>query len=113
MSSGLVLSQTPLSCEWCGKFVVSVLPDEKLGSGKLFEIYTDESGRLIKDDNDLFTVAEEHRCKVVCASCGSRVIMEQGKIYDRPPYDDSKIFTASERETLLFRRKSPHTCSRN
>ncbi|MGI0078099.1 MAG: hypothetical protein ACRECH_00560 [Nitrososphaerales archaeon] len=106
------MNQTPLSCDWCGKFVVSVA-DQKTGSGKLFEIYTDESGRLIKDENDLFAVTLEHKCKVVCASCGSRVIMEQGEIYDRPSYDDSKIFTANERETLLFRGKNPHKCPRN
>lgn len=102
-----------MSCDWCGKFIVAVLPDQTNEMRRLLEIFTDESGRLIKDENDLFAVSGEHRCKAVCGSCGKPIIMERGKIYDRPSYDESKILNAIEREVLLVQGKSPHSCPRN
>src|SRR5579864_2514956 len=101
-------NQTAISCEWCGKFVLSV--DEKKTTTRLYEILTDESGRLVKDQNDAFFVASKHRCKVTCGTCGKSVILENGKVYDRPGFDESTSF--GEREAIL-RGKSPHTCKRN
>ncbi len=112
LSMAQFLNQTPTSCEWCGKFVVSIDYPQGVRTRRLHEIYTDESGRLIKDENDSFIVGEEHRCKVVCGSCGVMVIMELGKVYDRPSFDQSKVYSPNERETLLFIAKRPHSCSK-
>ncbi len=110
---GQLVKQTPTSCEWCGKFVVSVEYGLGARTDRLHEIHTDESGRLFKDDNDHFILGEEHRCKVVCGSCGTPVIMELGKVYDRPSYDQTRAYTPHERETLLFMAKRPHSCSKS
>lgn len=101
-------NQTAISCGWCGKFVLSM--DEKKTTTRLYEIFTDESGRLVKDQNDAFFVASEHRCKVTCGTCGKSVILENGLVYDRPGFDESTSF--GEREAIL-RGKSPHSCKRN
>jgi hypothetical protein len=107
----MMTNQTTTSCEWCGKFVLSI--EHPGAMTRLHEIYTDESGRLIKDENELFIAGEEHKCKVVCGSCGTPVIMERGKVYDRPSYDKTRSYSAPELETILFIAKKPHSCSKN
>jgi endogenous inhibitor of DNA gyrase (YacG/DUF329 family) len=101
-------NQTAISCGWCGKFVLSV--DEKKTTTRLYEIFTDESGRLVRDKNDAFFVASEHRCKATCGTCGKSVILENGIVYDRPCFDESTSF--GEREAIL-RAKSAHYCKGN
>ncbi|MHB1907526.1 MAG: hypothetical protein ACYCQJ_01490 [Nitrososphaerales archaeon] len=90
------MKQNPSICEWCGKFIVlisSSSPEMKVGNAP-YEFYLDDMGRLVKDDNDLFLISKEHRCKVTCSKCGKLVVIEDGKIYEK----------------ALELAKAPHKC---
>jgi hypothetical protein len=85
LQAGQNIKQEPKVCEWCGKFIVFVstrLPEER-SITKPFDFYLDEKGRLIRDENDLFLVSNEHICKVTCSGCGKLVIIDGGKLYER------------------------------
>ena len=79
------IKQEPKVCEWCGKFVVLVsarFPEERSVT-RAFDFYLDEGGRLVRDENELFLISSEHKCKVTCSSCGRLVIIDKGKLYEK------------------------------
>jgi hypothetical protein len=96
------IKQEPKVCEWCGKFVVLVsarFPVER-SVRKEYDFYLDESGRLVRDENELFLISSEHKCKVTCSGCGKLVIIDKGRLYER----------ASKPIDLAPEIGQPHAC---
>ena len=89
------IKQNPATCEWCGKFIVLISSSSKemKVSNAPYEFYLDDMGRLVKDDNDLFLISQEHRCKVTCSKCGKLVIIEKGALYEK----DSELAKATHK----------------
>ena len=104
-------SQTPKICNWCGKFIVAVNLGQQAGALRTFELYTDEAGRLVRDENDLFALRGEHKCRVLCSSCGQAVILDVGNLYDRPSFDAASA-SLREVETVLIESRKPHHCAK-
>lgn len=71
-----------MTCEWCGKFVVMV--GMEVGSPKMFEIMRDEENRLLQAYDGNLIHAGEHLCKARCSSCAAGVILEEGRVFERP-----------------------------
>ena len=100
------IKQEPKVCEWCGKFIVLVstrFPEERLEVTKAFDFYVDEKGRLVRNENELFLISSEHKCKVSCSGCGKLVIIDRGKLYERSSKERASIAEIGE----------PHMCESN
>jgi len=78
-----------------------------------YEFFTDESGRLVKDENNLFIIGQRHRCRVLCSGCGKPVIIDSGKLYDRPNHDElSAVSATKDKEALLMSQRKAHRCAK-
>jgi hypothetical protein len=89
------IKQESKVCEWCGKFIVLVsakFPDEKTLTTKAFDFYVDEMGRLVRDENELFLISREHKCKVTCSRCGRLVIIHKGELFERNAGTNGSVF---------------------
>ena len=74
------------ACDWCGKFVALIVPTTGASpplKKRLYDLYVDEAGRLVRDENDMFYTSGEHRCKVACSGCGRLVVIEGGMLYEK------------------------------
>jgi hypothetical protein len=75
--------QRPVSCDWCGKFIVMVQFDNQPVPPAPYEFFKDNMGRLVKGDDGLFIIEREHKCKAACSNCGKIIILDSGKLYER------------------------------
>ena len=99
--------QEPLTCDWCGKFIVMIRFENQSGSPIPYEFYKDGMGRVVKDDDDLFIIEREHKCKALCSNCGKVIILDSGKLYDRR----NGVETTSEQNgSLKLSERKLHRC---
>lgn len=63
--------------------LVSARFPEERSVTKAFDFSLDERGRLVRDENELFLISNEHKCKVTCSACGKLVIIDKGRLYEK------------------------------